>query len=210
MTALIYLLRHGASLWNRDKRITGQCDPPLAEEGHSQARNLAIALAEESLGAIFASHLTRSVATAAPLAELRGLAINQEAALNERHFGALEGRYRDPRDPEAAALWGALAQASADTAPPGGESFNTLLARVREAADRVFVAARHAPVVVVGHRHTNRALLCHWLGWSFEQARGAGMRHHFVYRLELGGTRRVQTISLRPREVGRMRTGLWL
>jgi len=206
----IYLLRHGESEWNAERRVTGQADPGLAPAGRATAERLAEALATVPLAAIFTSALRRSIDTAAPLADARCLPSRALTALNEQHFGILEGRYRDERDPEAAALWAQRLRADESHALPGGESFAALHARVLHLLPALFKAALQGPIVIVGHRHTNRALLCALLGWSFLQVRGAAIRHHFVHCLELATTRRVHTLSLRPRELGRVRPGLWL
>lgn len=207
---VIYLVRHGLSVWNGEKRVTGQCDPALADEGRAQAARLHTALSAEPLHAIFTSTRQRSVATAEPLAAARALVIQRLEDLNEQHFGVLEGRYRDARDPEAQRLWQARQAADEDYALPGGESFAALRARVSRALTTILAAAAHGPVLIVGHRHTNRALLCALLGWSHEQARGAQIRHHYIHRIECGPPRRVSSISLRERDTGRVRPGLWL
>jgi broad specificity phosphatase PhoE len=210
MTPTIYLVRHGESLWNGEKRITGQLDPPLTAAGQAQAERLVPAMQGLPLTAIVTSALTRSIATARPLAHARGIEPQVLADLNEQHFGVLQGRYRDARDPEALSLWTERQTAGSDHALPGGESFHALLNRVSQVVQDLLHTARRGPVLVVGHRHTNRALLCALLGWSYEQARGAAIRHHFVYGIAFGATRRVTSISIRDRDPGRVRVGLWL
>lgn len=210
MTATLYLLRHGESEWNAERRVTGRADPALAAAGWAQAERLATVLAPVPVAAIFTSTLRRSIDTASRLAAAHRLEVRALAALDEQGFGILEGRHRDARDPQAAELWARRQQADETYALPGGESFAALRARVTQAVAELLDSAARGPVVIVGHRHTNRALLCALLGWSFLQARGAAIRHHFVHRIELATLRRVHTISLRPRELGRVRTGLWL
>ncbi|MGE3482946.1 MAG: histidine phosphatase family protein, partial [Gammaproteobacteria bacterium] len=205
-----YLVRHGQSVWNGEKRITGRRDPPLSAVGRHLSERLAAALRGTPLARIFTSALTRSIETASPLAQALGLPIDARPELDEQGFGVLEGRHRDARDPEAAGLWEARRLGDADHAVRDGESFNALLDRVRRVLPEILAAAREQPVLVVGHRHTNRALLCALLGWSHEQARGAAIRAHYLHRLELGPPRRVCSISLRERDLGRVRLGLWL
>lgn len=40
METTIYLIRHGETLWNRERRIQGHQDVPLSETGLEQARRL--------------------------------------------------------------------------------------------------------------------------------------------------------------------------
>ncbi len=121
MTAIIYLMRHGASVWNRTKRISGQLDPPLAPEGIAQAQRLRDVLSQVPLGAIFTSSLTRSVETARPLAHAQNLNLAPLPALNERDFGELQGRFRDASDPATARAWAELQAGDIDAAPLGGQ-----------------------------------------------------------------------------------------
>src|SRR5690606_18108138 len=67
---LIYLLRHGQTEFNAERRIQGQCDSALTPLGREQARGLGLllcgALAGEGAFEMVCSPLGRTVATAAP------------------------------------------------------------------------------------------------------------------------------------------------
>src|SRR5437879_13343918 len=60
----ILLVRHGETVFNVEGRWQGQSDSPLTERGLAQARELARALAEVSIAAIYSSDLGRAIDTA--------------------------------------------------------------------------------------------------------------------------------------------------
>jgi probable phosphoglycerate mutase len=55
----ILLVRHGETVYNVEGRWQGQSDSPLTERGRAQARELARALADEPITAVYSSDLPR-------------------------------------------------------------------------------------------------------------------------------------------------------
>ncbi|HEY4946327.1 MAG TPA: 2,3-diphosphoglycerate-dependent phosphoglycerate mutase [Acidimicrobiales bacterium] len=94
----LVLLRHGQSLWNAENLFTGWYDVGLSELGESEARASGRLLADEEgldLRVLHTSLLTRAVRTAElTLAEVgrSWLPVRRHWRLNERHYGALQGR----------------------------------------------------------------------------------------------------------------------
>ena len=60
MKILVYLIRHGETSWNCEKRLQGQSDSPLTEEGIRQAKALAGRLSTISFDAVYSSDLERA------------------------------------------------------------------------------------------------------------------------------------------------------
>jgi probable phosphoglycerate mutase len=87
----IILVRHGETDWNTEKRLQGHLDIGLNAEGVRQAHALGQALLNEPLHAIYASDLQRARDTAQAIAEPRGMAVQTDASLRERCYGAFEG-----------------------------------------------------------------------------------------------------------------------
>lgn len=147
----IIAIRHGETHWNVDARIQGHIDIPLNEAGHRQARQLAQALKDETLGAIYASDLARARQTAQPLADQAGIVPIFDPALRERCFGSFEGQIFtdiESSQPAEAALW---RRREPDFSPAGGESLRVFGRRVVEAVYRI--AARHPgeQIALVSH-----------------------------------------------------------
>lgn len=95
MTQII-LLRHGQSIWNRDRRFTGWSDVELSPQGEQEAELAGQLLkkAGYTFDTCFTSELKRSTETLRILLSAMGLSnlpIKQSWRLNERHYGALEG-----------------------------------------------------------------------------------------------------------------------
>lgn len=203
----IYLARHGQSESNLERRLCGQLDPALSPLGLEQSRQLARVLADVPLGAIFTSTLKRTAQMAEPTALARGLPALALAGLRELSLGALEGRFRDARDPEAQALWRRRKADPARFRAPGGESFQDLEARVLAELGEILASAPAGAALIVGHRESNRALLKGLLGWSTERALEAKLRNHFVYDIDVAARAVVRTISLRDEDCGRAYPG---
>lgn len=92
----VVLLRHGQSLWNREKRFTGWTDVGLSERGIAEARGAGerLAVAGYAFDVCFTSMLSRATETARILLSvmgLEGVPVRTTWRLNERHYGALQG-----------------------------------------------------------------------------------------------------------------------
>ena len=150
MTQLI-LIRHGETVWNRERRMQGHADSPLSDTGVRQARLLAKRLKQVDFSVLYSSDSGRAHHTARSVAEVTGHAIVVEPRLRERHFGVFEG------------LTGAEIQASypdaylrfksrdPEYAVPGGESALAFRARALDCLREI--AKRHAADVVTVITH---------------------------------------------------------
>ncbi len=87
MTEII-LCRHGQTDWNREGRWQGRTDVPLNERGHQQALELAEALREVPVAAIYSSTLDRAYQTALAIARVHDLRVHRDARLDEIDQGA--------------------------------------------------------------------------------------------------------------------------
>ena len=147
----IIAIRHGETAWNVDTRIQGHLDIPLNDPGLWQARQLARALADEPVAAIYTSDLQRARATAQALADTTGAPLTPEPDLRERSFGHFQGRtfaQIEAELPEDALRW---RKRDPHYAPEGGESLTSLRTRIDSTVHRL--AARHPGelVVLVAH-----------------------------------------------------------
>jgi probable phosphoglycerate mutase len=145
------LIRHGQSTWNRERRIQGQLDPPLSEEGHRQAERLARRLAGRRFAGFYSSDLKRAFETSEAIAAATGAHPKPEESLREIYLGEWEGLRTDEiaeRFPEAWASW--VREPDWDVVP-GGERAADFEARVAAAIDEIFGRHQHDDVLVVTH-----------------------------------------------------------
>lgn len=93
----LYVTRHGETTWNALNKVCGLTDVPLTENGIAQAKALGEKLANESIGVILASPLSRAQTTASYVAERCNLPVITEARLIEQNYGIYEGvdRYHE-------------------------------------------------------------------------------------------------------------------
>jgi 2,3-bisphosphoglycerate-dependent phosphoglycerate mutase len=91
------LLRHGESTWNAKNLFTGWVDVPLSERGRAEALRGGELLAAEGLlpDVVHTSLLRRAIATANAALDVAGrhwVPVRRSWRLNERHYGALQGK----------------------------------------------------------------------------------------------------------------------
>ena len=86
--ARLLLVRHGQSTWNHERRIQGQLDPPLSDEGRRQAAQLGRRLAGRKFAGFYSSDLKRASETSGLIGDAVGLAPSPMPELREIFLGA--------------------------------------------------------------------------------------------------------------------------
>jgi 2,3-bisphosphoglycerate-dependent phosphoglycerate mutase len=123
MAYTLVLLRHGESDWNAKNLFTGWVDVPLSDQGAAEAaKGGELLVAEGVLPDIVHTSLLRRAITTAFLAldaaERHWIPVKRSWRLNERHYGALQGKNKkqtmDEFGEEQFMLW----RRSYDTPPP--------------------------------------------------------------------------------------------
>lgn len=89
----IYLIRHGETDWNVERKLQGRSDIPLNGEGKRLAKVTAEALADVAFSRIFTSPLMRAKETAMIIKGDREIPIIEEERIQEISFGIYEGFY---------------------------------------------------------------------------------------------------------------------
>jgi 2,3-bisphosphoglycerate-dependent phosphoglycerate mutase len=119
----LVLLRHGESVWNAEGLFTGWVDVGLSAKGMAEASHAGALIADSGLlpDIVHTSVLTRAIQTANSALEAANLAwlpVRRSWRLNERHYGALQGkdkaRTRQEYGDEQFMLW----RRSYDVPPP--------------------------------------------------------------------------------------------
>lgn len=119
----LILLRHGNSVWNQQNLFTGWVDVDLSDLGRQEAQRAGELLAQSGLkpDLLYTSRLKRAINTAniALAASDRGwIDVKRDWRLNERHYGALQGKDKAQTlaeyGPEQFQIW----RRSFDVPPP--------------------------------------------------------------------------------------------
>lgn len=87
----LLLIRHAESVGNRERRLQGRTDFPLTARGRHQAEELAAALSQERVVAVYSSPIGRALETAEAIASRLRLTVEVEASLQEYDFGDMSG-----------------------------------------------------------------------------------------------------------------------
>jgi probable phosphoglycerate mutase len=86
----LILIRHGETDYNAERRVQGQLDIELNENGRAQARETAALFAPETVDALYSSDLKRAWQTAIEIAKVTDNHIVKEKRLREMHFGIFQ------------------------------------------------------------------------------------------------------------------------
>ena len=160
----LILLRHGQSVWNQENRFTGWVDVNLSPLGIQEAEQAGAYLKNFKIDRVFTSVLKRAQETARLALEVAGqlgLDFVQDPALNERHYGDLQGLNKDEMrvkyGEEQVRLW----RRSFDVKPPNGESLKDTCERVLPYYERAIwpCVQKGETVLVAAHGNSLRALV---------------------------------------------------
>jgi len=183
MSKLI-LLRHGESQWNLENRFTGWVDVPLSPRGEEEARKAGEKLKNIQIDKRYTSVLKRAIDTDRIAMEVAGkldVPVERDKALNERHYGALQGLNKEETaqkyGKEQVHLW----RRSYDIAPPKDVTPlnpDGISESLKDTADRVipYFINKIKPdldaglnVLVTAHGNSLRALVMYLDGLTKEE-----------------------------------------
>lgn len=187
---MIYLMRHGQTVWNTERRMQGRLDSPLTATGIGQAQALGALLAEQIEQRvhhrIVSSPLGRAWQTAVIVADalsLSPLDLVLEPRLVELGYGRWEGltideikeRHPDSWEHRRADRW--------NVETPGGESYAKVAARV---GGWLSETSEAGSLIVVCHGVTSRVMRGLYAGLSQEETLALSEPQDRVFRLSDG------------------------
>jgi 2,3-bisphosphoglycerate-dependent phosphoglycerate mutase len=159
----LVLVRHGQSLWNLENRFTGWVDVPLSDQGRGEARRAGELLRKMRFDVAYTSVLTRAQETLRIMLETMGaeLPIIRDQALNERHYGDLQGLNKEDTAKRYGADQVKVWRRSYDVPPPNGESLELTAKRTLPFYDRCIAGdlRQGKNVLVVAHGNSNRSIV---------------------------------------------------
>ena len=186
-------MRHGESIWNAERRVQGQLDPPLSAEGRRQAGQLARRLAGRQLAGFYTSDLERAKETARVIGEAVGLAPEPMPGLREIYLGEWEGLRTDELAARFPSAWKRWVREPDWDLVPGAEGAAAFELRVGEAVAAIFERHPQGEVLVVTHGGVIQVAL--------HEAIGRTSRGLFVFKIQN------TSISILERRHGRLTVG---
>jgi len=185
----LWLVRHGVTAWNHEKRFCGHSDVPLSEPGNQQAQWLAGQLHSRSIAALYSSDLQRAQQTATRIAQHHEqLAIRASEVWRELFFGDWEG-LTYTQIAEQYPLHTDFFTDPVHTVPPNGEKFPHFRQRVYTALQTLIRFDETIPgdLVLVSHGGVIRLLLCFILGIP--------VARHWQLRIDPGSLSAIDFVS---------------
>jgi len=183
---MIYLLRHGETVWNTVGRFQGRKDSPLTKRGIEQADRMGKLLSREISGRErefegYVSPLGRAKETAARITKIVPLTFAEEPRLTEVSVGSWDGmtlyeigvEYPDALNGSDAFDWFFRS--------PNGESFDQACKRASSWLSEV-----SAPTVAISHGLASRLLRGVYLGLSKREMLELPVPQSGFYRLDDG------------------------
>jgi probable phosphoglycerate mutase len=159
----IYLLRHGETEQEGDRRLIGQLDVPLNETGFRQARWWRQELSSVSFERCCCSDLLRSLQTADTLAGLCRGPVEVLPPLREIHLGEWQGLSTAEIQSRFPGEWERRGKDFVSFRPRGGESFSDLVDRAIPVFEQILDRLT-GKTLIVAHAGVNRVILCRVLG----------------------------------------------
>lgn len=180
----VYLVRHGETLWNAERRIQGQSDSPLTDKGETQARQVAERAKALGITHIITSDLGRTRRTAEIIADICGCDVTLEPRLRELHMGVLERRPLDSLTEEEEGWRRQLVNGTADGRIPEGESMQELSDRMHAALAACLELPQGSRPLLVSHGMALGCLVSTILGLPAYAERRLRLRNCSISRID--------------------------
>jgi broad specificity phosphatase PhoE len=173
----LYLIRHGQTDWNRDRRIMGTGPVPLNESGRAGVAELARALKAKQISVVYTSTVERGRASPAQpagpwgaarpiLADEWGAELREEPRLNESPFEGWVGKtYDELRGDENFELY---FEAPTRARFSNGEGMADIQKRALDAVARIAKETWMGRAAAVSHSDVIKPVLAHYLGMDLD------------------------------------------
>lgn len=158
----VYIIRHGQTDTNKEKRINGNStDLPLNEAGRKQANELRESFDLSDFDEVISSPLTRAYETAQIVTEGTGIEVKTDARLREADYGSWDGKsevelfdqHPDVFDNNGYLLPGFIEYAE------NAEDYEDVYLRINELLNEISQLGDNKKVALVCHGFISRALM---------------------------------------------------
>ena len=152
----LFVVRHGETEWNTQKRLQGQLDSPLTAVGIEQAYGVAKLVKAFEIESIFSSPIGRAIKTATICAEQLKLKVYSEPSLVERDFGKWQGELFESLsgEPHFEKIFFEVTK----HAPPAGEAGTDCGERIKTSLKAIAKNNREKNILIITHGDAIRCL----------------------------------------------------
>ena len=147
----LYVVRHGETIWNVEKKVQGITDIPLTDKGRSEARELQELISTLNIDVVISSPLERARETAKILVN-SCLPINTDDRIKERDWGMNEGDLIDTVD--SWDCWDVIL----NTKVQNIECIQDFMYRVSEFIEDIKIRYKDKNVLIVTHSAVSRVI----------------------------------------------------
>ncbi len=189
----IYIVRHGQTYWNTQRRLQGLSDTELNEDGIRIAKLTGEALQDVHFDRVYSSPLKRAYDTACYImAGHENIQVIKDPRLIEMTFGQLEGQCLNDFMNDPSSQMYKLFRAPGDYEPDAtGESFADLVVRagafLKDEIEPLEKSCQR--IMLVGHGAVNKAMMCNIKGLPLDEFWTGGVQKNcnvIILRLENG------------------------
>lgn len=174
---VVFIVRHGQTLWNTQGRHQGRLDSPLTDLGRRQAMAVGTYLSKHHpIDRVVSSTAARAQATSKIIAEKLGVEVMPHQTLQEID----QGRWSGLTDSEIDVIFPGARTRRADDKYhwrfPAGESYEDAYLRAQEALLGVAALGVKSPVLVT-HEMFSRMLIRRLLNQSIDEGMANRLAH---------------------------------
>ncbi|KAB3532896.1 histidine phosphatase family protein [Alkaliphilus pronyensis] len=170
----LYLVRHGETDYNLNKKLCGWSDPGLNDRGREQALSLSKALQNLEFDVIYNSGLKRAVETTEIIMENNKSVIYSLDFLKEIHFGRFEGFCMNEIKEKHPQIFKQLQKDYVGFCFPEGESLRDMYNRVASGIEELLKTNDKKNILLVSHSGVIRNIIAHLITgdinkhWNFK------------------------------------------
>ncbi len=160
MNTVIYLTRHGQTLWNIEKRLQGRGNSPLTGEGIERAKELRDRIKDIHIDVIYSSPIERALTTANIIKGDKSIEVITDDGLMEMCFGDYEGKITDEVMKENP-NWdiSLIMKGNTELTAPNGENLAEVRDRVARSMNKIIEENRGKTILIVAHGITLKAIM---------------------------------------------------
>ena len=160
MDTIIYLTRHGQTLWNIEKRLQGRGNSPLTEQGIERAKELRDRIKDIHIDVIYSSPIERALTTANIIKGDKSIEVITDDGLMEMCFGDYEGKITDEVMKENP-NWdiSLIMKGNTELTAPNGENLAEVRDRVARSMNKIIEKNRGKTILIVAHGITLKAIM---------------------------------------------------